>query len=146
MKVPYWQVVAVPLAAFWLGLGLNQIVLVANGGKFPVMASPRMQAKLRADAENKETFDIRDSVVRPGSEDEQGQFYDNIHSQMGPNSRAKFLADWITLNGGSYPPFDNLVGGIYSPGDFLILAAASCWPFVIPAWALLMVKRANQSV
>lgn len=68
-----------------------------------------------------------------GEMDENGQFIDQVHSVMGPNSRLKALADIF-----------NLGIGIFSIGDFLILLGGWLWTFAPIAWVVLLIKKCNE--
>lgn len=124
-KVGLIKWLAIPVLLFVAGVLSNQVVLVANWGKFPVMVNHRQlqtilrnQAEANSDEESrlgfivpKESpkFDVLDTEVNPKDiqVDSDGMI-DDVHCVMGHNSRLKFLADWINL------------GNIWSPGDMLI--------------------------
>ncbi len=65
-----------PSALFYTGAAMNQVVLVANGGKFPVMVNDR-HAKI---------FDL--------TEDD---FMDDIHCRMTGETHLNWLADLLTF-------------------------------------------------
>src|SRR4051812_41957359 len=67
-------ILAIPLLATITGAGMNQAVLIANGGKFPVMINEVWTAKL------------------------DGEFLDDYHCRMTAQTHLNFLADYITFH------------------------------------------------
>lgn len=140
IKVPYWQVIAIPILLFLAGAASNQAVLVANWGKFPVMVNDRALEHFKTHAADDDDqklvkrFTVLDTAVREGSMDANSdQFLDDVHSIMGHNSNLKFLADYI-----------NLKTAIYSPGDLLLELGLMLWPFAIPMWLALVIRKFNE--
>jgi len=101
---------ATPLACFYLGAGLNQAVLVANDGKFPVM--------LNEHAAHSDMF----RVGKNG-------FIDIVHYRMTRETKLNFLADWI-----------NLGTSILSPGDLLLALADMLRSPINVIWATLLIN------
>lgn len=138
MKIPYWPIIGIPLLLMFFGAASNQAVLVANWGKFPVMGNDRIILKMKtADAQEKEweeqkQFAVLKTAVSKKLVISGDQFLDDVHSIMGPNSRLKFLADYIDLK-----------SSLYSPGDLLVMLGQFLWPFAIPAWVALVIKDHN---
>ena len=160
-RVPYWQFVAIPLLLYFLGAGMNQAVLVANWGKFPVMFNdyqvtiikavqrkecepapvkrelpPWLRFAARSPKSPSQFSSLDTSVaLNPVCEalSENGQFTDNVHTIMGHNSRLKFMAD--VFNMGTI---------IYSPGDFLILLGEYLGDMAGLAWVVLILRKFNE--
>lgn len=76
-----WPLIVIPLAFEYLGAGLNQLVIAANKGVFPVL--------------------MVNCKLAPSSEE--------LHSCMVPGSHLKFLADWINLHDAIMSPGDVLI-------------------------------------
>lgn len=131
--------IAIPILLILIGAGLNQLVLVANGGKFPVLLSEREQITWRVAAAEAKCvkkvhlglFDEEQPICR--APDFNDQFLDDIHSVMGKNSRLKFLADWIKLG-----------REIDSPGDLMIQFGTFLWPLTWPVWIAFLFLRAGE--
>lgn len=162
VKVPYWQIIAIPLLLWFLGAGMNQMVLIANWGKFPVMfndyqvtliksaqrkacepAPPKQDELpfwLRQGAptpKSSTTFSMFDTSVAtsPVCEaiNQNGQFTDNVHTIMGHNSHLKFLADIFDMG-----PM------IFSFGDFLIMLGEYLGEMAGLAWLVLIIRKFNE--
>lgn len=127
-----WLILA-PVLLTILGAASNQAVLIANHGKFPVMLNEKQESVLEekhekeAAAEEKPKADANENVkgfrisnTSIGTDEiKNGQFLDNVHSVMGPNSRLKALADVFNLR------------NIYSVGDFLIIGSNFFFPYLV---------------
>lgn len=143
MKIPYCRLLAIPLLLVFSGACSNQLVLVANWGKFPVMVNEQRMQKIQKencepqDMDNPDgNFSIFDtSVLKPIAEKDAAcaptQFIDEEHSIMGKNSRLKFLADYLSFG-----------STIYSPGDFLILLGEWLFSYTWIIWGTLVFKDA----
>lgn len=79
-RIPYWGLLAGPWLIFYLGAGLNQLVMAVNGGAMPVLF--------------------------PGVLDLSS---DPIHIAMTHATHLKFLADWIDLHTAILSPGDLLL-------------------------------------
>ena len=137
---PYWWVIALPILFVALGALSNQVVLIANHDKFPVMVNNRkLQGFLRpADEEEvikSVTIDgliqiplstLPVGKVRPYDPD---GMIDNVHCIMSPSSRFKALADIWDLR------------AIYSVGDGLILLGTWFLSFAQTAWIVLVLRK-----
>jgi hypothetical protein len=137
---PYWKILAVPLLLFFLGAASNQAVLVANHGKFPVMLNEYREALVHkhqsaadSDEEKKLTKNKRSFSVLDTQAPSDGQFIDDVHTIMGPNSRLKILADIFDMH-----------DGIYSIGDFLIILGMFLWQYAPITWCVLVVRKFNE--
>lgn len=114
-KVPYWYLLAVPSLTFYLGVGLNQLALVANHNQMPV----DLPASL---------WDVCADPVHAFA-----QADDTVHSCMTPKTHLKFLCDWIVI-GNPNPDY------IMSPGDCFIFLYEAFVPFVYYLWIALMIR------
>ncbi len=81
-------------ALIFLGLGLNTLVILANGGHMPVRAETLVQVDLE---------EYIPFLAQKG---------DGVHSLVGPGTRLPWLGDWIPIL-----PFRKAI----SPGDVFIL-------------------------
>lgn len=82
-----WMLV-LPSAVYYSGFFMNQAVLVANSGKFPVLISDR-QAKV---------WEFDNEGMK-----------DNAHCRMTRETRLNWLADWVNLQKVVYSPGDILL-------------------------------------
>ena len=92
---------AAPLLVTFLGIASNQVVLIANHDKFPVMLN---QQKIQVFTKE-QPAEVSDNVV----------MLDNVHCVMTSDTHLNFLADVFDL------------GDIYSIGDFLLMLGG--WAF-----------------
>ena len=76
-----WPLLAIPFAIDKLGVALNEFVIAANKGVFPVL--------------------VANCNIHPNDFD--------IHTCMVPGSHLKFLADWLNFHDGIYSPGDILL-------------------------------------
>lgn len=127
-KFPYLWLIAVPVLSIFLGAASNQVVLVANHGKFPVMINDAFYAKfctIPPDADPELIAMIPPIACLKG-----GQMIDEVHSIMGPNSHLKLLSDIFPLG-----------DAIYSVGDGLINFGSWMLTFSPIAWLFLTMRR-----
>lgn len=136
-KIPYWQLLAVPLLFVFLGLASNQSVLIANHGKFPVMLNERQVATFcsrESSLENAFKDKVKFSIINTRASytdcSSGGQFIDNIHSIMGSNSHLKGMADIFSLG-----------DAIYSIGDGFLFLGFWLLSFTQIAWAALTLRK-----
>lgn len=102
-------ILLIPFVVTYAGAGLNQAVLAANGGKFPVMLNDR--------AAGDKNWHV----------DENG-FMDNRHYRMTDQTHLNFLADYINLNDEVIlSPGDLLI----DLGDFLLFYAFTVWSTIV---------------
>lgn len=80
LKIPYWYLLLGPTLAFWLGYGMNALVMAANNGQMPVLWPG-------------------------GCAPETADF---LHSCMTAKTHLKFLADWIVEHHAVASPGDYL--------------------------------------
>lgn len=130
-------ILAVPFLLSLLGAGLNQLVLRANGNRFPVQFNDYKRAQYRLALEiqaQDKNFDkaITAELALVALKD-QG-FLDDTHIVMTPETHLNFLADWIDLHSAIYSPGDLLI----ESGDYLSDYAPLVWGAVL---ALALYKR-----
>jgi len=145
IPIPYWYVVAIPLLSIFLGIASNQAVLVTNGDKFPVLVNNKKLADLRQQQEaegeslsidiqigNKvykiKESGIPDQVIKQAV-DPDGMI-DDTHCVMSKSNHLKALADWIDLG-----------STVASPGDAAIVAGSLAWPYALPMWIGLILRK-----
>ena len=97
---------AFPYLSFGMGVGLNQAVLVANGGKFPVMVNKRAEKYFGFESDG---------------------MSDNVHCVMTSKTKLNFLADWINMHTVIYSPGDLLI----MLGDLLTGSTKAVWAALI---------------
>jgi Family of unknown function (DUF5317) len=106
-KWMYCGLVFIPAFLFIAGVGLNVACMVANHNQMPV---------LLADECSREALDADGA--------------DPIHTCYTPQTRLKFLGDWIYIR---------VWDGYFSPGDFLILSGLGLFvPFLTVLVALVL--------
>lgn len=109
---------AIPLALNFTGSAMNQMVLAANGGKFPVMINEYSAGKYAKD-----------------------NFLDDIHCVMTSETHLNWLADFINMHTAIYSPGDMLI----ELGELLPYAAVA-WAALIINDASLRQKAKKQCV
>lgn len=117
-KFPYWYLVAIPVLTFCLGVASNQVVLVANHGKFPVMINEVTQEKFCTPSP-----DINPASIPRNACEKGGQFMDETHSVMGENSHLKVLSDIFPLGKQVYSIGD----GFIFLGDWMLSFGPAMW-------------------
>lgn len=111
LRIPYWYLLLGPSLLFWLGLGLNALVMALNKNQMPVLWVS--------------------GVCTPQTRFAQ----DLVHVCMTAGTRLKFLADWA-FQWTDVPG----VFSIYSVGDALIgLGDATRVPLWC-AWVALVIR------
>ena len=115
-KLPYLPVLIGPYVSLYLGMALNQIVMLANGNQMPVYFPKSLWGDVCSD---------------PGYLATQG---DLVHTCMNTSTHLKFLADWISL-GNPVPVL------IMSPGDIFIFLYEAVIPFAFYVWLALFVVK-----
>jgi hypothetical protein len=136
-KKTYLPILAIPILVIFVGAGLNQICVIANHDKFPVLVNARVAAKLRkADLDprvEEEHFSIFDTEYTPFQQtnvsDPDGML-DNVHCVMSPSSHLKVLGDIFDLH-----------KEIQSIGDLLVDAGAWLYAFAPLAWIVLVTRK-----
>lgn len=97
----------------FVGAASNQLVLVANHDRFPVMVNARKLREFEKRDRESSTVQAIASLRGiappvPSPNDDDGMI-DDTHCVMTKDTRLNFLADWIDLH-----------PAIYSPGDLLM--------------------------
>lgn len=115
-RIPYWYLIVVPVLLLVLGAVSNQLVLIANGGRFPVLLNPAQIV-----------FFMQDSgkVVNGIS------YLDEVHTVMRHEDHLKFLADIINLGH----------AGVLSIGDLFIELGQFLWDFGPVMWLGLAIRK-----
>jgi len=126
-RFPYWYLIAVPILLICLGIGSNQAVLVANHGKFPVMANAAW-VDMYCSAKDADPEEL--ASTPPSSCVNGGEMLDETHSIMGPNSHLKVLADIFPLG-----------HAIYSIGDGLLYLGFWLFSFSPYMWLALTIRK-----
>lgn len=119
---------AVPVLAFFLGAGSNQLVLNANGDTFPVRIS---QAKLEV-LEHGDTVVLEDGTKMVGDVmvlTDGKIMLDPVHCVMTSKTHLNFLADVID------------VGSIESFGDLLLDFGSWTWTFAPYVWLFVVAQK-----
>jgi hypothetical protein len=122
-----WVVLA-PYAVFGLGAASNQLVLIANHDKFPVMVNPVKLDEMRPQKANalakiiEDIFGVKPKVAPAVANDD---MLDDVHCIMTDQTHLNFLADVFDMH-----------DAIYSVGDFILMLGdwlAGFCPFVFIA-------------
>ena len=114
-----WLLLA-PWAIWGAGVASNQLVLIANGGKFPVMVNPAFLSEMQKDN------DTAASIAATG-------MIDDVHCLMTQDTHLNLLADIFAVRH----------DGIYSIGDALIEAGSTSQSYFIFLWVVLMAMKAG---
>lgn len=112
-----------PTVLWITGASMNQAVLIANGGKFPVIVND----KLANETQTEGLFGGK--VDNPFHVDEDGYMDDELHCRMTAETHLNWLADYI-----------NLRTGIYSPGDMLLELSEFLAAYSLLVWVTLALK------
>jgi hypothetical protein len=142
-RVPHLWLLWVPLLMFVAGVFSNQVVLIANHDKFPVMINSQ-KLKQYTDRPCRESLlpfkygvvlnskiSLADISCVEHKDLGADAMIDDVHTVMGGNSRMKALADIWDLN-----------DAIYSVGDFLLMLGGWLLNFTPIVWATLIIRRA----
>jgi hypothetical protein len=141
-KTPYWYLIAIPLLCTFIGAGSNQAVLIANGGKFPVLVNQEQIAQMCTPDTDDKDDSLAKIVQHLKHEDSKisapdantcangGEFLDAVHTIMQPTDHFKFLADVF-----------NLRVAIFSIGDFLLMLGDWIWAWSSIAWVVLVLRK-----
>jgi hypothetical protein len=106
---------AIPVLFTFLGAASNQIVLIANHDRFPVMVNDK---KLAGMTESKEDHSIHFVKPIPAFEADDAVMLDDTHCSMTPHTHLNFLADIFDMK-----------DAIYSIGDFMLMFGEWLWAF-----------------
>lgn len=101
-------ILAIPALCFLLGAASNQLVLIENHDRFPVMVNATKLAEHNSEDVDLGPFSIK--IVKPAVVDDDGVvMIDDTHCVMTKQTHLNALADVFDL------------GNIYSIGDFLLM-------------------------
>jgi len=127
-RASFLWLLLLPYILIYTGAASNQLVLIANGDKFPVMVNAYNIARFEAQEKQREiTAADEDFIPLPND------MLDSVHCIMTHQTHLNFLADVFDLKDGTY-----------SIGDFGIIAGeqgADIIPFV---WLGLIIYREKQ--
>ena len=126
LRVSRLWILALPFVLTFLGAGLNQLVLIANGDKFPVMINQKKLDKLTSDDDNDDsnfvpTSHLIEAVPADG-------MLDDVHCVMTKNTHLNFLADYLDFK-----------VAIFSPGDLILMLSDYIEPYTPFLWAVLVI-------
>lgn len=107
-----------PFVLIYVGTALNQLCLIANHDKFPVMANTR-KVQMHREAGD----------LKPG----EGDMIDSIHCLMSKQTRLNFLGDIFDFQDETD-----------SPGDLMIQSGNFTEPYAIVVWMVLAAKRLRE--
>lgn len=121
-KTALW-ILLLPFATFGLGAASNQLVLIANHDKFPVMVN---QAKI--DHYNSEiAAAVAAGEPAPDPIDPNGGMIDDTHCVMTNKTHLNFLADVFDFHSAIYSVGD----GLLYFGDWLMGFSPFLWGFAV---------------
>jgi hypothetical protein len=129
-KTALW-IVAIPVLCWVLGAASNQVVLVANHDRFPVMVNDYKVTQLAIEMEtvaNSDSDRAPDAALALEALQKEG-FLDHTHVVMTKHTHLNFLADWIG------------VGGVYSIGDLLLGAGEQGLDPALLIWITVVIGR-----
>ena len=114
------------------GAASNQLVLIANHDKFPVMVNAVRLEELKAPTLAQSFITRLLGVPEPAPEvkKEDDGMLDDVHCVMTSKTHLNFLADVFDLK-----------EAIYSVGDFLLMLGEWLWSFVPIVWVTLILKK-----
>jgi hypothetical protein len=113
-RIPYWQLIAIPVLSMFLGAASNQVVFIANGGAMPVQLNA---ANIQRFSEN--------SVVVNGR-----TYLDPRHSVLRDEDHLKVLADIF-----------NFGNSVASVGDLLLDFGSWSWQYGPIMWFALAFRK-----
>ena len=121
-----------PLAFTFAGAASNQLVLIANHDKFPVMVNDvklaEMTAEMTAPPKKDNPFPfVYSSTVYDAT------MLDDIHEAMTPDTHLNFLADIFDMQ-----------AAIYSLGDFMLMLGSWLWTFAPFVWAYAVIVKLHR--
>ena len=123
---------AAPLLVTFLGIASNQVVLIANHDKFPVMLN---QLKLQKIQDAKDANPEEDAILpiftkeQPAEVSDNFVMLDNVHCVMTSDTHLNFLADVFDF------------GDIYSIGDFMLMLGEWLGSFTFAIFVFDVVRK-----
>ena len=130
-KFPYWYLLVIPILLYSLGVVSNQVVLIANHGKFPVLLN---EAKLTKFCPSPDEIDPKYRKIACASDGSGGKYIDLTHVVMDDTSRLKLLSDVIDLH-----------SEIVSIGDVLIFLGDFLGGILPVMWLGLILRKLMSS-
>lgn len=115
-RIPYWYLIVIPVLLIVLGAASNQLVLIANGGRFPVLLNAAQIGFFMQDSGK-----VVDGI----------SYLDEVHTVMRPEDHLRVLADIINLGR----------AGVMSIGDLFIELGQFFWNFTPFMWLALAVRK-----
>jgi hypothetical protein len=115
-RIPYWYLLVLPYVSLYLGVAMNQLVMLVNGNQMPVYFPASIYDYECGDP----TFLLQGGDV--------------VHTCMTHATHLKFLCDWIML-GNPVPVY------IMSPGDIFIFLYEMAVPLAFYFWVILNINR-----
>jgi Family of unknown function (DUF5317) len=125
-RVTFLWVLLLPYAFTFFGAASNQLVLIANGDKFPVLLNAKKISMMQA-AEESEAAKLPFRYFSRVNDD---GMIDDTHCLMTPKTHLNALADIFDFK-----------DGIYSIGDLLLETGAWLGSFCIFVWLALVVAK-----
>ena len=122
MRTSFLYILLLPYGLYYTGATLNQVVIVANHGEFPVMINPVKLHDFIGDDD-----DTLAQVQATG-------MIDDVHCIMTSKTHLNYLSDIFELRH----------DGIYSVGDFMLMAGESLEFPTFFAWLALIIYKEHQ--
>jgi Family of unknown function (DUF5317) len=116
LRKTFLYIFAIPILFIFLGAASNQIVLIANHDKFPVLINEAKVAKYNAE---NGVLTLPDGTI----------MLDEVHCVMSDKTHLNFLADVID------------VGDIESVGDLSLEFGGFLWPLAPYVWGVAVISK-----
>ena len=133
IRVTYLLVLLLPGTLFYFGVACNQLVLVMNHDRFPVMWNSYKANKLALEI-SKATQSDKPDVAEQAQFDEialeEYGYLDDTHVLMSKQTKLNWLADWIDLHAITL-----------SPGDVLVFSSEYLSGFAPFLWGCLLCRK-----
>ena len=126
-----WFILA-PWIISFAGAASNQLVLIANNDRFPVMVNAVKLAQMTAPTPEQSFITNLFGVPAPSPEVSRDDvvMIDDTHCVMTKDTHLNFLADVFDLK-----------QAIYSVGDFALMLGSWMWSFTPIVWCTLVLKK-----
>lgn len=134
LRKTFLYILAVPVLITGIGIASNQLVLIANHDKFPVMINALKVSQIKHSQKHKAPESIIESILNPQPANEPSVYdpdgmLDDVHCVMTPDTHLNFLADVFDL------------GNTYSVGDFLLMLGEWLSAFAPFVWAFAVIRK-----
>lgn len=129
LQITYLWILLLPIALGFLGASSNQLVLIANHDKFPVMLSDAKIEKLNAPQPSQES-PFAPGGIQISKYSNADVMIDEVHCVMTSKTHLNFLADIFDFK-----------DAIYSIGDLLLEAGSSLWTFCPFVWGAFVIRK-----